>query len=217
MLSDLIVFTGETFVFVVDNGFVGDCCAFVDARPFNADEAGFGLGDGCFASAPWRTDVVVGVLFARTLEGSACDVCRNSRCRPRDKASKTSVCGQAPVYRMRTAFCLFNFELGVQTSNVQEEYQWWTGITVGCWPWIGIYDDTIDWLLSFMTLDGLLFVNLQDSSPRQLLVRLDVKHRDRASRRQSFGRDWSVRWMLYSPMYAEPDRRCRFSIVSHPW
>jgi hypothetical protein len=51
------------------------------------------------------------------------DSCKNSRCRALANASKTSVCGHAPVYRIRTKVSLFDFEVGVQTRSVHDEYQ----------------------------------------------------------------------------------------------
>jgi hypothetical protein len=79
-------------------------------------------------------------LLARTVCCWDWEACKNSKYRTLSNASKTSVCGQAPVYKMRTKLSLFDFELGVQTSNEHDEYQWWSGITEddGCWLRIGI-------------------------------------------------------------------------------
>jgi hypothetical protein len=66
--------------------------------------------------------------------------CKKSRCRALVNASKTSVCGHAPVYRMRTKFSFFDLDVGVQTRSVHDEYQWWRGIIDddGCWSRIEI-------------------------------------------------------------------------------
>jgi hypothetical protein len=66
--------------------------------------------------------------------------CKNSRWRPLANASKTSVCGHAPVYKMRTKVSLLDLDVGVQTRSVHDEYQWWRGIIEGdgCWSRIEI-------------------------------------------------------------------------------
>ena len=68
------------------------------------------------------------------------DSCNSSKWRTLVNASKTSVWGHAPVYKIRTKLSLLDLDVGVQTRRLHEEYQWWRGIIEddGCWSRIGI-------------------------------------------------------------------------------
>ena len=100
-----------------------------------------GFCNACLIPELTRVDDI-SWLWLINLFGCCCwDACKKSKCFTLSNASKTSVCGQAPVIKIRTKLSLFDLAVGLQTSNKQDEYQWWWGITEceTCWLRIGIY------------------------------------------------------------------------------
>ncbi len=85
-------------------------------------DAGFDFEGGCLILVFPLADAAAFAVPTRIVCGCG-DSCKNSRCRALANASKTSVCGHAPVYKIRTKLSLFDFEVGVQTRSVHDEYQ----------------------------------------------------------------------------------------------
>jgi hypothetical protein len=88
--------------------------------PLDTGGVGFDFDGGCLVFTV-EDDAVL--ALATRIVCCCGDSCKNSRCRALANASKISVCGHAPVYRIRTKLSLLDFEVGVQTRSVHDEYQ----------------------------------------------------------------------------------------------
>lgn len=127
--SAFITFGCDTFGL---DAFVG-CEIILDVLLWTADgdirlvTGGFGLFGTLLVATFLIVDDGVLIVLVRAF-GDCSNAFKNSRCRTLLNASKTTVCGQAPVYKTRTIVSLLDFAVGVQTSNKHDEYQWCNGI-----------------------------------------------------------------------------------------